>query len=474
MEGDGDDEYHGGGGSGASATYPVQCSALRKNGFVMIKARPCKVVEMSTSKTGKHGHAKVHLVGIDIFTNKKYEDLCPSTHNIDVPNVSRIEYQLIDIQSDGYISLMNDKGDTPTGANELRDELLRKGEELDQTLTTIIATLKRMDPVKNLPLIQHWAKLMNDMDGLLYLLKQEHLPDKDVTQICIKLQGVIAQIEHDMQLYPVPTEKPTIPTIHTKATDPTVKPTTDAPVPTESPTGPTPPSTLPHTISTLSTVTQVTHGTTGQPIVPCDEIQGMMDKARDLKPQADAAVTKLNDHATGANELRDELIRKGEELDQTLTTIIATLKQLDPVKNQPLIQHWAKLMNDMDGLLYLLKQEHLPDKDVTQLCTRLQSVIDQIEHDIQLYPVPTEKPTEPTIPTVSTDPTVKPTTDTPVPTESSTGPTPPPTLPPTVTLFSTVTQVTQATTTSQPIMTCDEIKSMMDKANELVANYYKC
>ena len=162
-----------------------------------------------------------------------------------------------------------------------------------------------MDPVKNLPLIQHWAKLMNDMDGLLYLLKQEHLPDKDVTQICTKLQGIIAQIEHDIQLYPVPTEKPTMPTIHTKATDPTVKPTTDAPVPTESPTGPTPPSTLPPTISTLSTVTHVTHGTTGQPIVPCDEIQDMMDKARDLKPQADAAVTKLNDHGryTEANKL---------------------------------------------------------------------------------------------------------------------------------------------------------------------------
>jgi translation initiation factor 5A len=80
--------------SGASLTYPVQCSSLRKGGFVVIKGFPCKVVDMSTSKTGKHGHAKVHLVGIDIFTAKKYEEICPSTHNMDVPNVKRTDYSV--------------------------------------------------------------------------------------------------------------------------------------------------------------------------------------------------------------------------------------------------------------------------------------------------------------------------------------------------------------------------------------------
>ncbi len=91
---DGGDETFEQTDSGASTTFPQQCSALRKGGHVVIKEHPCKIVEMSTSKTGKHGHAKVHLVAIDIFTGKKYEDLCPSTHNMNVPHVIRKDYQV--------------------------------------------------------------------------------------------------------------------------------------------------------------------------------------------------------------------------------------------------------------------------------------------------------------------------------------------------------------------------------------------
>lgn len=130
--------------SGASDTFPMQCSALRKNGHVVLKGRPCKIVDMSTSKTGKHGHAKVNLVGIDIFTGKKYEDMSPSTHNMDVPNVLRHEYQVLNID-DGFMSLMLPTGDTkddikvPEG--EIGEQIMRMFDDGKEIVVTVIKAL---------------------------------------------------------------------------------------------------------------------------------------------------------------------------------------------------------------------------------------------------------------------------------------------------------------------------------------------
>lgn len=119
--------------SGASETYPQQCSALRKNGHVLLKGHPCKIVDMSTSKTGKHGHAKVHLVGLDIFTGKKYEDICPSTHNMNVPNVVRSEYTVVDF-TDQYFHLMDENGEIREDLKYSSDTLKEKPEDITKLL----------------------------------------------------------------------------------------------------------------------------------------------------------------------------------------------------------------------------------------------------------------------------------------------------------------------------------------------------
>ncbi|KAG7023445.1 Eukaryotic translation initiation factor 5A, partial [Cucurbita argyrosperma subsp. argyrosperma] len=63
------------------------------------------VVEVSTSKPGKHGHAKCHFVAIDIFNGKRLEVFVPSSQKCDVPYVYHTDYHLIDICEDGFDGL---------------------------------------------------------------------------------------------------------------------------------------------------------------------------------------------------------------------------------------------------------------------------------------------------------------------------------------------------------------------------------
>lgn len=138
--------------AGASKTFPQQAGTIRKGGHIVIKNRPCKVVDVSTSKTGKHGHAKCHFVAVDIFTNKKVEDLQPSSHNCDVPNVTRTEFTLIDISDDGYVSLMTEGGDTkddltlPSATDELCKLAIQIKEDFEAGKELVVAVLAVSGP----------------------------------------------------------------------------------------------------------------------------------------------------------------------------------------------------------------------------------------------------------------------------------------------------------------------------------------
>jgi len=104
------------GDAGASLTVSVEAGQIRKGGYIMVKGKACKVKDVSTSKTGKHGHAKCKFQANDIFSGATCEELCPSSHTIDVPIVKKTDWMVQGLQDDTYVLLMDDGG-------EMREDL---------------------------------------------------------------------------------------------------------------------------------------------------------------------------------------------------------------------------------------------------------------------------------------------------------------------------------------------------------------
>lgn len=125
----------------------IHIGALKKGSFVVLKGFPCKISDYSTSKTGKHGHAKANIVGIDIFTGRKYEDISPSSHNMEQPVVTRNDYQLIDIDEEGFVTIMDDKTETRSDLqldlenDEIHKKLKDDFEEGKDLLVTVLAAM---------------------------------------------------------------------------------------------------------------------------------------------------------------------------------------------------------------------------------------------------------------------------------------------------------------------------------------------
>ena len=106
------DEKFEQGDSGASDSYPISVGSVKKGEYVVIQNRPCKVVHIDIFKVRKHGGAKANITGIDIFNEKKMLVNLPTSANIFVPNIKRSIYTVIDIDEDGFVTLMDKQGTT--------------------------------------------------------------------------------------------------------------------------------------------------------------------------------------------------------------------------------------------------------------------------------------------------------------------------------------------------------------------------
>ena len=121
----------------------TEAEQIKIGEYVMIKERPCIVHLMPICNAGKYGHKICNFIAHDIFNNDKLEYTYSTACLIDVPIVIKIEYTLIDIGHDDYVSLMDSDGNIREDiklpsypenyAHKLRSEF-NKGEQLCITI----------------------------------------------------------------------------------------------------------------------------------------------------------------------------------------------------------------------------------------------------------------------------------------------------------------------------------------------------
>lgn len=68
---------------------------LKVGSFVVIDNEPCRVVEITKAKTGKHGSAKANIVAIGLFSKNKKTLVAPVDSQIEVPIIEKKVGQII-------------------------------------------------------------------------------------------------------------------------------------------------------------------------------------------------------------------------------------------------------------------------------------------------------------------------------------------------------------------------------------------
>ena len=67
----------------------VEASELRKGGHVLLpvgsRDEPCRIAELTSSKTGKHGHAKISITANDVASGRKIERNVRADERVTVP-----------------------------------------------------------------------------------------------------------------------------------------------------------------------------------------------------------------------------------------------------------------------------------------------------------------------------------------------------------------------------------------------------
>lgn len=86
---------------GDGVSKPVSVGSLRVSGYIIVNGEPCRIVDLTKSKPGKHGAAKARIVAIGIFDGVKRSFVKPVDANVEVPIIEKKTGQVFAVSSSG-------------------------------------------------------------------------------------------------------------------------------------------------------------------------------------------------------------------------------------------------------------------------------------------------------------------------------------------------------------------------------------
>ncbi|MEM0160329.1 MAG: translation initiation factor IF-5A [Thermoplasmata archaeon] len=84
----------------------VEVRELKEGHYIIIDDEPCKIVEFTTSKPGKHGEAKARIVAIGVFNNQKKNVVYPVKHKVKSPIIEKKNAQVLSV-NENTVQLMD-------------------------------------------------------------------------------------------------------------------------------------------------------------------------------------------------------------------------------------------------------------------------------------------------------------------------------------------------------------------------------
>ncbi|HLD00142.1 MAG TPA: translation initiation factor IF-5A [Candidatus Nanoarchaeia archaeon] len=118
----------------------VSVGTLKKGDTIIIDGAPCKITDTSTSRPGKHGHAKVNMMAVGMLDGKKRNLVMPGHDKVEAPIVEKKNAQILSVS--GNQANVMDMSTYETFDLEIPEEMKNEIKEGVEVLYWVLMGLK--------------------------------------------------------------------------------------------------------------------------------------------------------------------------------------------------------------------------------------------------------------------------------------------------------------------------------------------